>query len=87
MGSELFMLNILYNNILYKVNIYFWFQNIGADSKETTPFDENRNSILEWLSAFLQQYGVGSGSSVYPHPPEPIDQSKCEPCCKCILNI
>ncbi|XP_014253033.1 trypsin-7-like [Cimex lectularius] len=42
-------------------------------------FEENRQSILEWIASLLSNLGIG-GFEPTPVPPDPIDQSKCKPC-------
>ncbi|KAL1123625.1 hypothetical protein AAG570_002701 [Ranatra chinensis] len=57
------------------INVCRLFQ---VNDSGSTPFELNRESILEWIGSLLSGGGGGGGGT--PEPPKPIDPLSCTPC-------
>ncbi|CAB0013714.1 unnamed protein product, partial [Nesidiocoris tenuis] len=51
---------------------------VTEEVEDFSPFEANKQSILQWIASLLANYGFGNDQSTVA--PEPIDQSKCKPC-------
>ncbi|CAA9994662.1 unnamed protein product, partial [Nesidiocoris tenuis] len=58
---------------------------VTEEVEDFSPFEANKQSILQWIASLLANYGFGNDQSTVA--PEPIDQSKCKPCDNLIIII